>query len=83
MRGFLVAALLCSLGCESRPTLVGQIEGVNKAVETCVVGETKFGEDGTWFQCLPTETWTVIPECLDGKRLTPEGKIVDCVETKP
>src|SRR3972149_3976656 len=31
---------------------------------------------------VESDTWTVIPECSDGKRLTPEGKIVACEEPK-
>lgn len=46
-------------------------------------GDQWLASDGTMSVCAATGTWTIVPECSDGKRVTPEGRIAACGEPKP
>jgi hypothetical protein len=81
-------------GRSVEPCKVGALwtdaEGRHECVEyhepapgECDLGDVYLGDDGIWSQCLPSDVWWLIGECSDGKRLTPEGKIVACEEPKP
>jgi hypothetical protein len=59
------------------------IEYHEPASGECDLGDVYLGDDGIWSQCLPSDVSWLIGECSDGKRLTPEGKIVACEEPKP